>query len=176
MTSVIGKLGESPVGVARRGFTLIEILLVIALISIAASVILVNFTAFIDRGKSTSPQEVLTKAIDRARFLAAAERVTTELRYDEESGTLQITPADEQFPINNDFGPDGRGEIRFYLIPSAEGLSRFPDPARTTLETSAVSFAPDRSSSPFVAEIDSGRGRPTRLRFDPFSSVIRTEE
>ncbi|WP_158279793.1 pilus assembly FimT family protein [Coraliomargarita sinensis] len=168
--------GNSRPGTARSGFTLIEILLVIALIAVAVSVVLVNFTAFADRGESTSPEEVLTAAIRKARFIAAAERITTKLSYDSENGSLRIDPGAEQFPINSDFGPDGRGEIRFFLIPSAQGLSPFPDPDRSTLETAAVAFAPDRSSSPFLAEIDSGRGSPARLRFDPFSSVIRTEE
>lgn len=160
----------------RAGFTLIEILLVIALIALAASVVIVNFTAFADRDDSTSPEEVLTAAIRRARFIAAAERITTQLRYDEDSGSLQIDPIGEQFPINSDFGPDGRGLIRFFLIPPAEGLGPFPDPKRSTLRTPAVAFAPDRSSSPFIAEVDSGQGMPTRLRYDPFSSLIRTEK
>jgi len=168
--------GNNRPGPASRGFTLIEILLVIALIAVSVSVVIVNFTAFADRGDSTSPQEVLTAAIRKARFIAAADRITTKLSYDEESGHLQIDPAGEQFPINSDFGPDGRGEIRFFLVPSAEGLSPFPEPDRSTLETHAVAFAPDRSSSPFIAEIDSGQGSPIRLRYDPFSSVIRTEE
>ena len=173
MTLAIGNQRAVP---DRSGFTLIEILLVIALISVAVSVVLVNFNAFANRGDSTSPEEVLTAAIRQARFIAAAERITTELRYDEESGTLRIEPTDEQFTIHADFGRDGRGEIRFFLIPPAEGLGPFPDPKRSTRQTPAVAFAPDRSSSPFVAEIDIGSGTPTRLRYDPFSSVIRTEE
>jgi prepilin-type N-terminal cleavage/methylation domain-containing protein len=163
-------------GAARSGFTLIEILLVIALIALASSVVIVNFIAFADRGDSTSPQEVLTQAIRRARFVAAADRMTTKLRYDDESGTLQIEPLGESFPINANFGPQGRGEIRFFVIPPAQGLGRFPDPEQTTLQVPTVAFAPDRSSSPFVVEIDSGSGTPVRLRYDPFSSVIRTEE
>lgn len=161
---------------ARGGFTLIEILMVIALIAIAVSVVLVNFTAFADRGETSSPQEVLTAAIRKARFIAAANRITTKLSYDAKSGNLRIDPVGEQIPINPDFGPDGRGEIRFFLVPSAEGLGPFPDPQRSTLRTPAVAFAPDRSSSPFLAEIDTGRGSPNRLRYDPFSSVIRSEE
>lgn len=168
--------GNSRPGWARGGFTLIEILLVIALIALSVSVVIVNFTAFTERGESTSPQEVLTAAIRKARFIAAADRITTRLRYDEETGSLRIDPTDEQFPINSNFGREGRGEIRFFLIPPAEGLRPFPDPERSTLQTPAVAFAPDRSSSPFIAEIDSGSGAPSRLRFDPFSSVIRTEE
>lgn len=168
--------GNRRPGTARRGFTLLEILLVIGLIAVASSVVIVNFVAFTDRGDSTAPEEVLTQAIRKARFIAAADRMTTRLRYDDESGHLRIDPTDERFEINSDFGREGRGEIRFFLIPPAEGLGPFPDPERSTLETPAVAFAPDRSSSPFIAEIDSGRGTPTRLRFDPFSSVIRTDE
>lgn len=160
----------------RSGFTLIEILLVIALITIASSVVIINFTAFANRGDTQSPEEVLSAAIRKARFIAAADRVVTELRYDDETGTLVIEPFGESFTINSDFGPDGRGRIEFYLIPPAEGLRPFPDPQRTTLKTPTVSFAPDRSSSPFIAEIDTGQDSPVRLRYDPFSSVIRTDE
>jgi prepilin-type N-terminal cleavage/methylation domain-containing protein len=174
MTLATGNRRHSP---ARGGgFTLIEILLVIALISVAVSVVLINFTAFADRDETNTPEEVLTAAVRKARFIAAADRITTTLRYNEERGTLQIEPSGEELEINADFGPDGRGEIRFFLVPSAEGMAPFPDPQRSTLRAPAVAFAPDRSSSPFLAEIDSGRGSAVRLRYDPFSSVIRTEE
>lgn len=160
----------------RSGFTLLEILLVIALIAVAVSVVILNFAAFSDRGENSSPEEVLTEAIREARFIAASQRTTTTLRFDEESGTLLLEPAGMQFPINADFGPDGRGKIRFFLIPPAVGLAAFPEPNQTRLETDFVAFASDRSSSPFIVEIDLGLGNPTRLRFDPFSSIIRTEK
>lgn len=171
MTLAIGKSRPSA---ATRGFSLIEILLVIALIAVASGVVIANFTAFADRGDTTSPEEVLREAVQQARFTAAADRVITRLRYDEESGTLEIQPSGERFEINDDFGPEGRGGIVFYLVPPAEGLGAFPDPDRSSIETSEIAFAPDRSSSPFIAEIDSGSGTPARLRFDPFSSVVRT--
>ena len=55
-------------------------------------------------------------------------------------------------------------------------MGPFPDAVRTQLETKEVRFAPDRSSSPFVAEIDNGQGTPVRLVFDPFSSLVRSPE
>lgn len=168
--------GNKQAGADSGGFTLIEILLVIALIAVAVSVVLVNFTAFADRGESTAPADILSTAVRKARFIAAADRIDTRLFYDDESGTLQIDPSGEQFTINPNFGPEGRGSIRFFLIPPSVGLSPMSGPEEASLETQAVVFAPDRSSSPFVAEIDNGRGTPIRLRFDPFSSVIRTEE
>jgi prepilin-type N-terminal cleavage/methylation domain-containing protein len=156
-----------------RGFTLIEILLVLALMALAASVVLVNFVAFSERGESTNPVDVLRTAVREARFQAAADRVMTELSYDSETGQLVVNPGAQSFALNSDFTEVGRGEIRFYLIPPAEGLGALPEPNDTRLEATKVRFAPDRSSSPFVAEIDSGRGSPERIAFDPFSSIIR---
>ncbi|MGB1127822.1 MAG: pilus assembly FimT family protein [Opitutales bacterium] len=168
--------GSSRRGSAARGFTIIEILLVSALIAVASGLVIANFTAFANRGQTTSPEEVLRTAIRKARFTAATNRITTELRYDREKGQLEILPDNETFEINEHFGPDGRGEITFYLIPPAEGLQAFPNPDTSSLETAQVTFAPDRSSSPFLAEIDTGRGTPVRLRFDPFSGVVITKE
>lgn len=161
--------------VARAGFTLLEILLVFALIALAAGVILANFTTFLNFDDRIDPGETLRAAIRSARFQAAGGREVTRLRFDKESGALLIEPG-ERFPLHPDFGKDGRGEIRFYLVPPAEGMGRFPDAARTQLETKEVRFAPDRSSSPFVAEIDRGQGNPERLVFDPFSSLVRSPE
>lgn len=169
-------IGNNQRGTARNAFTLLEVLLVIALIALAASVVIVNFTAFADRRENNSPVEVLTKAVREARFIAAAQRITTRLSYNLENGTLVIEPDGREFTINTNFGPEGRGEIRFFLIPPAEGLGSFPDTESSTLQTPSVAFAADRSSSPFIAEIDTGSGSPIRLRFDPFSSVIRTEK
>jgi general secretion pathway protein H len=157
----------------RSAFTLIEIVLVIALMAVAASVVIANFVAFADRGQESSPEETLHAAIRSARFQAASERIPATLRFDKETGTLIISSG-ESFPLNTDFGKDGRGEIRFYLVPPAEGMAPFPDAERSQLETKEISFAPDRSSSPFVAEIDSGSGSPERLVFDPFSSLVRS--
>lgn len=156
-------------------FSLIEIVLVIALMAVAASVVIANFAAFADRGNETSPEETLRAAIRAARFQAASERSVTTLSYDQESGALVLSGG-ESFPLNADFGKEGRGEIRFYLVPPAEGMGSFPDAKSSQLETKEVSFAPDRSSSPFAVEIDLGQGAPERLVFDPFSSLVRSAE
>jgi hypothetical protein len=55
-------------------------------------------------------------------------------------------------------------------------MGRFPDAKSNLMETKKLSFAPDRSSSPFVVEIDTGVGAPKLITFDPFSSLVRSEE
>lgn len=160
---------------SRAGFTLLEIILVFALIALAAGVIIANFTTFLNFEDRVDPEETLRAAIRSARFQAASERDVATLHYDKEAGALIVGPG-HSFPLNANFSKDGRGEIRFYLVPPAEGMAPFPDGARTQLETKEVRFAPDRSSSPLVAEIDNGQGSPKRLVFDPFSSLVRSAE
>ncbi|MFQ3226369.1 MAG: hypothetical protein ACI8Z5_002641, partial [Lentimonas sp.] len=72
------------------------------------------------------------------------------------------------------FNKSGPAEIQFYLVPPSEGLAAPTNASRTRLETTVVKFAPDRSSTPFVADIDTGNGTPTRMIFDPFSSLLIT--
>lgn len=80
--------------------------------------------------------------------------------------------ADASFPLGERFtGGGARGTVRFFLIPPAEGLRRAPGPEDAEAQVAAVRFAPDRSASRFVAEIDAGSGTPRRIAFDPFSSL-----
>ncbi len=135
-----------------------------------------NFTTFLSFEDRVAPEDTLRAAIRSARFQAASQRDVATLRFDKETGALVVGGGGESFPLNANFSKESQGEIRFYLVPPAEGMERFPDASATKLETKEVSFSPDRSSSPFVAEIDNGQGTPERLVFDPFSSLVRSEE
>lgn len=159
----------------RAGFTLLEIILVVALIALASSVIISNFTTFLKFENRLNPEEVLYAAIRSARFHAACERELTSLSYEKESASLVLSTGDS-FPLNYNFSPEERGEIRFYLVPSARGMERFSDPEDTKLEVREILFASDRSSNPFIAVIDNGQGAVKRLVFDPFSNLVRRPE
>lgn len=162
----------------RAGFTLIEIILVLGLIAFAAAIVVTNFVAMIDRDGEPNPEERLRTAVREARFLAGSERREASLRYDDETGELVISTGEggeeRRIPMGENFADRGRAEIRFFLVPSAEGLSPLPEAADSRLRTGVIRFAPDRSSSPFVAEIDEGSGTPERLVFDPFSNLVKS--
>jgi Tfp pilus assembly protein FimT len=157
------------------GFSLIEIALVLGLITVAASIVIANFATMADRGDAQSTQELIHASVRKARFVAASSRTVTTLQFNKELGSLQISDS-ESITLNSDFSKDGPAQIRFFLVPPAQGLERFPEAERTQLQTNEVRFAPDRSSSPFVVEIDSGSGTPERMVFDPFSSLLRSSE
>ena len=154
----------------RRGFTIIEVVLVIGLIALAGGMVVANFASMADRGGQLSTEETLVAAIRKARFTAASERTIVTLWFDQEAGALTLSTG-ENFPLGDDYSDAGTADIFFYAVPPARGLTPFEDPSQTQLEISEVSFAPDRSSSPFVVEIESGNGRPERIVFDPFSSL-----
>ena len=161
----------------EKGFTLIEIVMVLGLMAFAAAVVITNFASMADRGDSQTSEETLQAAVREARLIAATERMLAELRFDKETGSLLISgeaAEGEPFKLGENFSKSGPAEIVFYLVPPSEGLSPPTDASRTRLETSVVKFAPDRSSSPFVAEINTGSGTPTRMIFDPFSSLLIT--
>ena len=163
----------------RAGFTLIEIVLVLGLMALAGAIMITNFVAMAAREDTRTTEEILLAAVRKARFIAASERTTTQLRFDKESNSLQISSSNsevESLPMDEAFKKDRTAEIRFYLIPSSRGLAPAADAARTSLETNAVKFAANRSSSPFVAEIDFGSGAPERLQLDPFSSLVITSK
>ena len=162
---------------SAKAFTLIEIVLVLGLMAFAAAVVITNFASLADRGDSQTSEEILQAAVREARFVAASERTVTELRFDKESGCLLISSeasSGKTFPLGERFNQDGPANVLFYLVPPSEGLAPPADASRTRLETNVVKFAPDRSSSPFVVDIDTGSGTPTRLIFDPFSSLLIT--
>lgn len=172
MISATGNRRTVPVS---RAFSLIEIVLVLGLLALVASVVLVNFTAMIDRGKSRSAEDVLRHAIREARFKAAASRQITSLTFDAESGALALSGPDgdelDRFPLGPDFRDRATPPVRFFVVPPEVGLRSFDRAFDTRLEADRIHFAPDRSSTPFVVELDTGSGSPSRLPFDPFSSL-----
>ena len=156
----------------RRGFTLIELILVIALIALVGGLVAINAEAML-RGLSEEPVDrIFQKAVREARFQAASIKEPTFLRYDGESGVLEIstetgrslasfrtTPADsEQFP---------RLEFE-QLLPGfgLSGLSR-----QEAVEIDTVVFRPDRSSTPFRVRFDLAQSSFTQ-RYDPFSAIV----
>ena len=162
---------------ATSGFTLIEIIMVLGLMACAAAITIINFASMADRGDSQTTEDILQSAVREARFIAARERSVTELRFDKESGSLLISgerASGEPFKLNDSFNKAGPANIQFYLVSPSIGLAPPTDASRTRLETTEVEFAPDRSASPFVADIDTGSGTPTRMIFDPFSSLLIT--
>lgn len=156
----------------RRGFTLIEIIIVVGLIALIGGLIVVNANAIL-RGLGEEPvNRILQKAVREARFQAAYLKEATTLGFDKDSATFLLTTADgrslDSFPTGK--GGDAKSlDILFEQILPEEGLN-----ANQRLETVSinwVTFRPDRSSTPFQVIIYEGNQQ-YRLRYDPFSDIV----
>ena len=175
MTLVIGTKKNAPF--AQKAFSLIEIVLVLALIALATSAVILNFDSFIGKDDSPSTRESLSQAIRYARIQAAKQQTLTELYFDQEEGVLIVTLPSKTlktFPLtDSNFQPTGNGAITFSLIPSAEGLEPFPSATNTNFTLERIQFNSDRSSTPFIVRIDDGINPEETIVFDPFSHFPR---
>lgn len=174
MISAIGNHKQATAPKSAAGFSLIEILLVLALIAIASTVVIVNFAAFADRGSSLNTVDNLNHAVRTARFLAVQEHQEMSLRFDPEGGQLLIEVGKrmvDTIVLDDTFKTNGGSVIRFYLIPSSKGLLKTAEASDAQTETPLVRFAPDGTSTPFVAAIDTGGGTEERFSYDPFSNL-----
>ena len=175
MTLVIGT--KKNAYFAQKAFSLIEIVLVLALIALATSVVILNFDSFIGKDASPSIRESLSDAIRYARSQAATKQGLTELYFDQEQGALIVAHASntlETFPLTDlNFQSTESGSISFYLIQPAEGLKQFPSVRSSNFELERIQFNSDRSSTPFIVRIDDGINPEETIVYDPFSHFPR---
>ena len=71
MILATGKQADQASG--TKGFTLIEIVLVLGLMAFAAAAVITNFASLADRGDSQSSEEILQAAVREAMWLRANE-------------------------------------------------------------------------------------------------------
>lgn len=159
----------------RRGFTLVEILLVFALIGVAAAVTLVSFDMLGRSGESEPPEKALIRAIKEARLAAITEREWTYLRYNEAArsfdiedsrgNTLHSLELDRVLPADQD-------PLRItFQGKKQETVGSFPvRPQETDLSLDRVAFSPQRVSAPFSARIEDGDIDLT-IQIDAFSAL-----
>ncbi|MDA0848225.1 MAG: type II secretion system protein [Verrucomicrobia bacterium] len=175
MTLVIGTKENEHF--AQKAFSLIEIVLVLALIALATSAVILNFDSFIGKETRLSTRESLSQAIRYARIEAAKQQTLTELYFNQEQGALVValsTKTLKTFPLSDpNFQSTGNGAITFFLIPPAEGLKPFPSIRNADFELERIQFNSDRSSTPFIVNIDDGINPEETIVFDPFSHFPR---
>lgn len=162
-----------------RGFTLIEILLVIALIGMLMTLVVINIGSILRGGVSRdTPADVVREAVREARFISAREKRPVSLRYDAGSRSLRIEESQSEVPLREfqlklgGVEGDGSRAIRFFVQAAQEGFPRGEPPVwrGDALPVSGVAFTPDSGGSRFEVLIEEG-GTMQRIRFDAFSHV-----
>ena len=163
------------------GFTLIEVLLVLALVGVLLGLVAGNVGGFILGSQFEPPDRVLKKAVLDAIYEASESKESTYLSYLEENASF--------------LGRDSSGVlIRFHNI--FDNLSEQDDVPKVIFRAIGPEAGPDGSATiydedelflnrvpfhygssvPFEVEIEF-REKETRLQFDPFSGfVLRFED
>lgn len=144
--------------VVRRAFTLMEVLIVVALLGLVASVAMMDFGTLIDGARTPSAYETLSTALVRGRTRALDGGAPVKLVYDRNAAALRLVSsgAPEDFPIANLTG------VTFQLPAEDSTDSERP--------LDAVVFHPSGYTTPALVDL-SVRGEHAFYRIEPFSAA-----
>ena len=170
-----------------RAFTLIEVLLVLALIGVLIGLVAINAGAFVEASKYEPPARVLGKAVKDSFFFASETKRTAYLSYLEENATFFVSDATGRILASHGiFEKEELEQLREDdLLPRvlfratgplaglAGGDSLYDD---DLLVVQRVPFH-FGTSMPFQAEIEiMGEDEVERIEFDPFSGYPVAQE
>ncbi len=163
------------------GFSLIEILLVIALVAVLAGIVAGNASAFILGGNSEPPDRVLKRAVLDALYFSTEKKEEVRLSWSRQQATFLIKDRnggilkkqsiyeklDEESMIDEELQP----RISFFAIPPKVGFGGSSSPLNDEdLFLTEIIFNGGYTFS-FLAEIEF-RGKNEILEFDPFSGFV----
>lgn len=160
---------------ARSGFTLLEVLLVIALIGLLTGALVVGGAAIL-RPKDLTPEEIFWRAVSEARDFALMHQTEVRLSFDAEEKAFhaQTPEGAETFPVPFE------GELRIEFL-SAQATGRSVLIGGVLVETQpieSVTFFEDGTCTPFRAQLRVGNSEPQVIEIDPWTCapMLREEE
>lgn len=157
----------------KKGFTIIEVLLALALIALVAGLFAANFDALLTSLEERRPEKVLYDTIREARYQALQQHEPMRLKFDKEAEALVVFKEGEEKAVYKvDIGD--RFEVGFDVIGSAQmarGAFRSSSMRGGNGEDEVV-FYPDGSSTPVLISLTE-EGETVKLKLDPLSCGIR---
>jgi prepilin-type N-terminal cleavage/methylation domain-containing protein len=163
------------------GFTLIEVLLVLALIGVLAGLAAGNIGAFIAGARQEPPGRVLKKAVLDAIYETSESKKTTYLHYHEENASFKVSDTSgNEISSHSIYKGEWRDdyelpEVLFEAIGPKAGVDGGPTRYdQDELELSKIPFHYG-SSVPFMTKIRF-RGESIKIYFDPFSGYALKHE
>lgn len=158
---------------ARRGFTLLELLLLLLLMGLLLSLVLVNTAALLPDPSRQSTPEQFWETVRRARERAVLEAQPMRLAWDGRQRAFTVTPDAEPPPLFEEDGEERDGDEA--TPPPARLLRERQDSFRLAFRRGTpvyeplthVVFKPDGTCTPFAVEFGPEGGE--RIRIDPWT-------
>ena len=171
-----GKAGQT---LARaftgRGFTLVEILLVIALIGMFTAIFVVNFESLVRQNEASAVETAFWQATRTARTRALIDRRTQALRFDADAVSFVVEEAGganrETFDVDQkDWASGTRLEINLQKRVPPSQFSLIAGDLVDTRNIPAAHFFPDGTCSPFLVNLKVGADDFT-IEIDPWTGA-----
>ncbi len=147
----------------RRGFTLIEILLVVALLGLGA-LLLVNGVTDITRVREPRSDEIFWQGVTAARQLALETDQTVSFRYDRDKRLLTWSAGPESL---HSLAFSGR--LLEFLPVTGQGTVLIGGQLAETGSLTVVRFYPDGGCDAFRAQLTDASDHRTVLAIDPWT-------
>lgn len=160
--------GGRPAGKsARRGFTLLEILLTVALIGLLAGVLVTAAVQLTDDGPAT-PEEVFWEAVTESRREALLTGREVRLRFQAKNKHYALVALGSAREQRFAFPPAETLAVEFLTAQKGGGAMLIRSQLVETQRVPFVTFYSDGTCTPFRVQIRTG-GEPRVLAIDPWT-------
>lgn len=157
----------------RQGFTLVEILLAIALIALFVGTVVVNVQGMLNRNEIDSVEDSFWSAVDKAKQNAVFQQRKYRLQFDEDERAFIISSGERREVFDFELGPMGEDlslDIRF-TEKMANGGSKLIGGRRITdRDVERVLFFPDGTCTPFTVSLGVAEYR-IEYNIDPWTAA-----
>jgi type II secretion system protein H len=150
----------------RHGFTLVEVLLVLAIMALFATLFIPGVNAILREMDARGPEQIVSETILTARGAALESGRTVALRYDAD-GRRFLTDEKTDLP-----GPLP-ATVKLELLPPETGATVLL--GGQLVETDAlhrIRFFPDGTCDPFRVRLQQGAEPPRLLLADPWTCAL----
>lgn len=159
----------------QRGFTLIEMLLVLALIGVFATLFVLNAESLVSQSATQAVEAKFWEAVRAARSEAIVHRRAQAVSFDEKAAAFVVenvqTGARQDFVIKrDDWAPDTALEVAFKKRVGAGKHTMVAGELVTLREVPEVRFFPDGACMPFVAVLNVGAVE-REIEIDPWTGA-----
>ena len=159
--------------ISRSGFTLIEMLLVIAMIAMFTSIFVLRIDTLLKQTEAEILEDAFWKAVENAKQNSLFLQKPYILSYDDEALAFVISSGEERetFSINtNEMDGDPEIEVAFQEELPQNGAYLVRGQLITSREIERVRFFPDGTCTPFMIDLTVS-GYTNNLKIDPWTGA-----